>query len=374
MARWRTRSRPHLARAGAVVIGVALLVAATVVALNSPRLALQALPLGLSVGPGSSDVEMRFERADRLAPGAEVRYGERLVGRVDTVGTDGSDAVVGVRLEAETGVPADVFAEIRLPTALGTPYVALTPPRDGGTAEKLEDSRLVPRARTGVGPDLESSLASLGLLLNGSGIEQLGTVMGELTVALEGRGDELARIRDRGERALELYEAHRDDIDRTVVALDRVGATLADRRELLDRGMAVSADLVSEAARSRETITALMDSTTALTVRVEQFTSGTDGRLTPSLRTLTVLLEDMEGFGAEVAPTLDSLEGFVDLFDEAVRGDHLAFDGALDLPGSLDSLGTAGEQRAGRPLPPGASGPPDRLPPAGEPDAGGGAP
>src|SRR5699024_7195684 len=135
-------------------------VAATVVALSSPRLALQALPLGLSLGPGLSDVEMRFERADRLAPGAEVRYGERLVGRVDTVGTDGSDAVVGVRLEAETGVPADVVAEIRLPTALGTPYVALTPPRDGATAEKLEDSRLVPRARTGAGPGLEASLAA----------------------------------------------------------------------------------------------------------------------------------------------------------------------------------------------------------------------
>ena len=78
--------------------------------------------------------------------------------------------------------------------------------------------------------------------------------------------------------------------------------------------------------------------------------------------------------GVETFRALSGRPVLVDLFDEAVRGDHLAFDGALDLPGSLDSLGTAGEQRAGRPLPPGASGPPDRLPPAGEPDPGGGAP
>lgn len=333
-------------RAGAVVFGVLLLVAATVIALNSPRLSLQAVPLGLSTGPGSSDVEIRFERADRLAPGAEVRYGERLVGRVDTVSTDGSDAVIGVRLEAETGVPADVFAEIRLPTALGTPFIALSPSRDAdGNATLLEDTRLIGREHTGVGPDLESSLAALGLLLNGSGIDQLGTVMDELTVALDGRGTELGRIRERGERALELYESHRDDIDRTVVALDRVNATLVERQDLLERGLTVSADLVDEAARSRETIMALMDSTTALTAQVEQFTSGTEGRITPSLRTLTVLLEDMAGFGDEVEPTLLALRGFVDLFDEAIRGDHLAFDGALDLPGSLDSLATAGEAR-----------------------------
>jgi len=262
-----------------------------------------------------------------------------------------------------------VFAEIRLPTALGSPFIALTPPATTGAGADprpmLADTGEIPRERTGVGPDVESSLASLGLLLNGSGIAQLGSVMEELTVALDGRGEEIGRIRERGDRALELYEAHREDIDRTVLALDRVNETLVARRDLIDRGMAVSADLVSEAARSRETLSSLMDTTTALTVQVEQFTSATDGRLTPSLRTLTVLLQDMEGFGAEVAPTLDALDRFVGHFDEAVRGDHLMFDGALDLPGSLDALGTGGEQRAGRPLPPGVTGPADRLPPPG---------
>ena len=229
-----------------------------------------------------------------------------------------------------------------------------------------------------MGPALQSSLASLGLLLNGSGIDQLGTVMSELSVALDGRGDEIARIRERGDRALELYELHRGDIDRTVLALDRVNASLAARRNLLDRGMQVSADLVSEAARSRDELSALLDPTTALAVQTEQFTSATDGRITPSLRTLTVLLGDMEGFGDEVAPTLDALQKFVDAFDESIRGDHMMFDGALDLPGTLDALGTGGEARAGRPLPLGATGPPDAQPPVDAPPVGppapGGAP
>src|SRR5690606_4636562 len=80
-----TRTGPHVVRGAVVLAGVVLLVAATLIALNSPRLSLQALPLGMDTGEGSTDVEMRFERADRLAPGAEVRYGERLVGRVRTV-------------------------------------------------------------------------------------------------------------------------------------------------------------------------------------------------------------------------------------------------------------------------------------------------
>ncbi|MBB1032129.1 MCE family protein [Dietzia sp. SLG310A2-38A2] len=352
-------------RTAATLLGVVVLGLAGLVALNTPQLALQAVPLGMSAGEGSTNVEMRFERADRVAPGAEVRYGERLVGRVRVVETDGRDAVVGVRLEGDSSVPADVFAEIRLPTALGSPFIALTPPRGEATGALLEDTRLVPRERTAVGPDLESSLAALGLLLNGSGIDQLGSVMRELTVALDGRGEQINRIRDRGDRALALYEAHRDDIDRTVVALDRVNQSLAERRDLIDRGLEVSAELVSEAARSRETITELVDTAAALTVLVEQFTTGTEGRLAPSLRTLTVLLQDMQGFGDEVAPTLEALQLFVERFDTAIRGDHLMFDGALDLPGSLDHLGTGGEVRAGRPLPPGASGPPDAQPPVG---------
>lgn len=373
-----TRTGPHVVRGTLALLGVVLLALAAFVAMNTPRLALQAVPLGMDTGEGSTDVEMRFERADRLAPGAEVRYGERLVGRVRTVDTDGTDAVIGVRLEGGSGVPAGVFGEIRLPTALGSPFVALTPPREPAGDRLLSDTRIVPRERTGVGPDLESSLASLGLLLNGSGIDQLGTVMSELSVALDGRGDEIARIRERGDRALELYELHRGDIDRTVLALDRVNASLAARRNLLDRGMQVSADLVSEAARSRDELSALLDTTTALAVQTEQFTSATDGRITPSLRTLTVLLEDMEGFGDEVAPTLDALQKFVDAFDESIRGDHMMFDGALDLPGTLDALGTGGEARAGRPLPLGATGPPDAQPPVDAPPVGppalGGAP
>lgn len=365
------RTGPHVIRGIVVLLGALLLLVAAVVAANTPRLSLQSVPLGMDTGEGSADVEMRFERADRLAPGAEVRFGESLVGRVRTVDTDGADAVIGVRLEGDTGVPADVLAEIRLPTALGSPFIALSSPRGQGTSALLEDAKVIPRERTGVGPDLESSLASLGLLLNGSGIDQLGSVMDELTVALDGRGDELGRIRERGDRALELYETHRDDIDRTLVALDRVNSALAGRRELIDQGLDMSADLVDEAARSRETIMSLMDTTTALTVQVDQFTSETDGRLTPSLRTLSVLLEDMEGFGDEVGPTMDALGQFVVKLDEAARGDHLMFAGTLDLPGSIDALGTGGELRAGHPLPPGASGPPDGVGPDSLPPLGG---
>ena len=358
-----TRPGPHVVRGVIGLVGVALLLLATLIALNSPRLSLRSLPLGMDAGNGATDVEIRFSRADRLAPGAEVRYGESVVGRVRSVAIDGSEAVIGIRLEGDSGVPDGVFAEIRLPTALGSPFIALTPPREQQSAELLEDTRIVPLSHTGVGPDLESSLASLGLLLNGSGIDQLSTVMSELTIALDGRGDEIARIRDRGDRALELYERNRDEIDRTIVALDRVNSALTARRDLIDRGMEVSADLVSEAAGSRETLLALMDTTAALSVQVEQFASGTDGRIAPSLATLKILLEDMQGFGDEVAPTLDALQRFVVNFDEAIRGDHMMFDGALDLPESLDSLGTGGEARAGRPLPPGAAGPPDVQPP-----------
>lgn len=323
-----------------------LLVVLGLAGLRTPWLSLQAVPFGQPMDPAATTVRMHFAAADRMSPGAEVRYGQAVVGRVTAVETDGVDAVVTARLDGATAIPADVFAELRLPTALGTPFVALTPGAEAGP-EVLDGEAELGRDRTGVGPDLESALGSVGLLLNGSGIEQLDTVMDELTVALSGKGQDLDGIRDRTERAAGLYSDHGDEIDRVVDAMATLTDSLVARQDLLDRGMQSSATVLTEAAQSRDRIAGLLDTSNALVTEADTFLAGTDGAITPTVSTLQTVVADLNGFNEQVAPTLDALSAFVDAFDPAIKGDNLLFDGALDVPGSLDALTTDGRARTG---------------------------
>lgn len=324
-----------------------LLLALGLAGLRTPWLSLQAVPFGQPMDPGATTLRIHFAAADRASPGAEVRYGQAVVGRVTSVATDGVDALVTARLDTTIPIPADVFAELRLPTALGTPFVALTPGQDTGAAV-LDGEVELGRDRTGVGPDLESALGSVGLLLNGSGIEQLDTVMDELTVALAGRGQDLDGIRDRTERAAGLYADHGDEIDRTVDAMTTLTDALVSRQDLLDRGMRSSATVLTEAAQSRDRIAGLLQSSNSLVTEADTFLAGTDGKITPTVSTLQTVVADLAAFNDRVGPTLEALNAFVDVFDPAIKGDNLLFDGALDVPGSLDALNTDGKARNGQ--------------------------
>lgn len=340
-SRW---TRPLVALCGAVIVVITI-----VVALHTPALSLQKLPLGVPANASAIDVRMHFERADRVYTGTEVRYGELIVGRVAFVETNGAEAIVTTTLDSDLAdVPAEAFAEIRQPTALGAPFVALEPPQDTGTGV-LRDGDSIPRFRTAMGPDLESSLATVGMLLNGSGIEQFKTVMTELSTALAGKGESLDRIADRGDRMLELYDTHRQNINDTMETLDRITEALHNRRVLLDRGMSVSADLVTEVAASRDQLDELLGTSVTLSRQLRTFVDSTSENYTPLLSRSRNLLDDMRSLEGEAGPVLVNLTEFVDLFNAAAPGDYLAFDGALDVPGSLDSLHTGGRARGAAP-------------------------
>ena len=342
--RGRGWTRPLVA-----LVGVAVLLITIVVAMHTPSLSLQKLPLGVPAGSNAIDVRMYFERADRVNTGTEVRYGELIVGRVASVETNGEEAIITTTLDSELAdIPGEPFAEIRQPTALGSPFVAIEPPQNPGT-HVLGDGDSIPRFRTAIGPDLESSLATVGMLLNGSGIEQFKTVMSELSTALDGKGEALDRISDRGDRMLELYELHRQDINDTMDTLGRITDALHNRRELLDKGMAVSADVVTQVAANRDQLDDLLGTTVTLSAQLRTFVDSTGANYTPLLDQTRTLLEDMQTLEGEAGPILVKLTEFVDLFNDAAPGDYLAFDGALDVPGSLDSLYSGGMARGAEP-------------------------
>lgn len=318
----------------------ALLLFGVCLLLSGCSVGLGQLPIGRTADGDDYVVTAHFVRADRIRPGTEGRMGQQLLGRVHDLSTDGRSAQVRLSLSQSIELPATVTAAIELPSALGEPYVKLSAPSPIPTDAILADGDVI--EDTEIGPELESSLAALGLVLNGSGFDQLESIMTEMNAAFGGRGPDIRELLLRTDRIMAAAAAHRADVDRVLTAAGSVSRALADNRERLNEGLTVAAPTMELLVRQRDHIASLVERSASLAATAEDVFAGHEDQLVSGVDQLTQIIESIRGFNESVTPALDNMNGFIDGFTGAVHGDYLVFDGALDLPETIAELMTGG--------------------------------
>lgn len=322
-------------RSRTVVVG---LVAAVGMLTSGCGLSFQSLPMGRT-GPGSTyTVTAIFGSADRVDLGAEVRAGQAIVGRVYSMSTDGRQAFVELSLTDSVDLPVNVGASVRLPSALGSPYIQMDMPEEA-SKELLADGDTI--TRTELGPDIESTFAMLGNVVNGSGLDQLRTITTELDAAFGDRGESIRTMLSALDSTMALADENTEYFERTLAAVDSVTARLAQQQELIDNGIADSADLIGLLAAQQQDLRTLVSSTaTAVssmdTVMADHATIGV------AVDDLAEIIAGIRDFNTTVGSVLVNVNDFITGFNSAVRGDYLLFDGAFDIPAAIDLLVTGG--------------------------------
>ena len=133
---------------------------------------IQDLPVGRSAGAGAFDVDVHLSSADGIVLGADVRYGQQIVGRVAALNTATTGANLQVSLQRELEVPSNVLVSVEIASALGSPYLRLVTPADAAS-DRSSDGDVITVGNTDLGPRVETMLASLGNVVSGSGMDQL---------------------------------------------------------------------------------------------------------------------------------------------------------------------------------------------------------
>jgi virulence factor Mce-like protein len=136
------------------------------------------------------DVSVTLPRTgEQLTTGSDVRMHGVIVGKVVRVQLVDRQARLTMQIQRRYQVPSSAEADITLTTLLGAKFVDLRFARYGPPFLKDGD-----RIRTGhVGPELEDALDDGVSVLQAVDPSDLSTVVGQLTTAARGRGDDVAR-------------------------------------------------------------------------------------------------------------------------------------------------------------------------------------
>ena len=142
----------------------------------------------------STTVTVMADRAGlQLAKFGDVRLHGALVGRVDSIDSDGRRAriTLSLRPDAARAIPNDISVRILPTTLFGQNFIELVPPDPLTSAAPLKDGSVIPASRVTTNVELQSILADLFPILRSVRPADLNATLYALAHALQGKGDQL---------------------------------------------------------------------------------------------------------------------------------------------------------------------------------------
>ncbi|MEV0820548.1 MCE family protein [Nonomuraea rubra] len=204
-------------------------------------------------------VSAEFVSSPGLIRGFDVAYLGVRVGKIGDVRLAPGRIVVGLDIDREIRLPKGVTAEVRRRSAIGEPYVALSPPPTGVTGPTLAAGDTIPLARTTVPLDYKKLFEGVGKLLNAVPPEDADTIVHELAVALDGRAPAIRRIVDDAHTLTGTLADNAELLDDLSVQLTRLTHTLAGKRGELASGISDLSTVTAALRESRTDLNAFLD-------------------------------------------------------------------------------------------------------------------
>ncbi|MBA2282083.1 MAG: MCE family protein [Acidimicrobiia bacterium] len=229
-----------------------------------------------------------FATSPGLSPRFEVTYLGQRVGSIRSVELEGDHVVVDMRIDRDVEVPAAIDAAVRRKSAVGEPYVDLfpTPGTDPTTGPRLAPDDRIPIARTSTPLAYSALFAAVGTLLEAVDPVDTATLLRELALALDGRGDSVREL---------------------LIGAEQITGDLADNAELLDQVIGDLTMLTDTFAEHSGSVGAGIDNLAVLSDQLAASQADLDRLLTDGPRFGEALSQVVTDGGASLGCTLTAL-------------------------------------------------------------------
>lgn len=251
------------------------------------------------------EIDVELAATSGIAPDAEVAYLGVNFGRVGDVELVPGGVRATLKIDNDRAIPLGSVARVFRKSAIGEPYIDFQPPEgfDAEAADEddyYQEGDVVPREDTRTPIEFSELLRTASRLISTIEPERAATMLHELALALDGRGDDLRDL---------------------TVSMDTLAATFAERTDVLDRLTVNNTRLTAVLSEHRHSLGQSLSDLAALAESLRNASGDTDVLLDRG----AALLAEVGNLIADTRPALDCiLDDLVALNAMAADPDRLA--------------------------------------------------
>ncbi|CQD20661.1 MCE family lipoprotein [Mycobacterium lentiflavum] len=292
------------------------------------------LPGAVGRGPGANIYHVELPNVGTMESNSPVMVDDVVVGSVGEMRVQGWHADVEISVKRDVVVPANVVATVGQTSLLGSMHVELNTPLGQQGTGRLQPGATIPLSRSTAYPSTEQTLSSLGAVVNGGGLGQIGEVIHNFSAALSGHADAARDLLTRLDTFVGTLDQQRDNIVESIQALNRLSGTFAAQRDVLTEALHKIPPALDVLIRERPRLTEALDHLRAFSNTASRLVNDAQDDLVKNLKNLEPAIKALADVGPEFGMAIAA--GFVFPFtqnfvDRAVRGDYFNLHVDLDL-------------------------------------------
>jgi phospholipid/cholesterol/gamma-HCH transport system substrate-binding protein len=292
------------------------------------------LPGAVGRGPGANIYHVQIPNVGTMESNSPVMIDDVVVGSVGAMRVQGWHADVEISVKRDVVVPANVVASVGQTSLLGSMHLELNTPLGQSGSGRLQPGATIPLSRSSTYPSTEQTLSSLGAVVNGGGLGQIGEIIHNFTASLSGHEGAIRDLLTRLDTFVGTLDQQRDNIVASIQALNRLSATFAGQRDVLTQALRKVPPALDVLIKERPRLTAALDKLRVFSNTATGLINDTQADLVKNLQNLEPTIRALADVGPELGTALAAAFVFPftqNFVDRAVRGDYFNLHVDLDL-------------------------------------------
>jgi phospholipid/cholesterol/gamma-HCH transport system substrate-binding protein len=317
----------------------AALTCATALVLSSCALSLQTLPKISGVSSNTYPVYAAFANVLNLPDDAQVREGAQVVGQVGAISTKNFEADLTLDVDRAVHLPVGTTAQVRFDDPLGDEYVLLQPPTVPANASPahtrfLSSGARIPESSTGTAPSVEDTFGALSLVLNGGGINQLQTIIGQLNKTFNGNQVPIRSFLTTIDNGVSSLSSGKAAIDGALASISNLSSKLNGGGATIATGIATIGPAIGVLASENKQISGLLQQLSNLGAVGSKIAAQSGQNAVVDTQELLPVVQQLDGVTSQLAPDLSALASFEAETPKIAPGDYLQVNANInvDLP------------------------------------------